>query len=890
MKKKNQSYQNTTDFDDFDPVSSSDTSSGFDFGSDQSYEIPDNSFQDSDDFVPPIKQPHHASRFTQLIAIFSVIIILLLGTTVFMLLPKNTDHYTHAGTASPAGKTAFINPGCELLLNELLVTVNPALSQKEIEVELSRLDGAIVGYLPILNQYQIRFNTDTLNALDEKKNALDKAVGVKRTDYNYLLTLSVSPCDTHSYTLPVVQKKTLGLLGGIPPEASLADCFLLSSSSSGSVPADQLQQWVLSRKNSILPAYRADQASALLKQLDPQFFASCFFFEANQNGIISGYTTSCALRYQLSCLIDAGADTIAIPFTGPKITNSEVLAAENQLNELFTQALEKSHPSFILCKAWEENDFLISAFTGTEAGNRHLISVSSFSGDPLSVLDAADANKQVFLSGAQTSGSDIAAYGDSNEASVVLAAAQLASLRSGSAETDPSALKNNLTASCSVLVSYKNGTVIPGLYTSIPGNYTREQYRFLTITARDSRTGHDIPGITYTADTAAGSFTENSSSGELTVLLPDGHFSITASADNYHSSSISAIPDQTSDAVLYLVSSQSAGIISGRVKLLGGSTSEDLHIRFRNTQTGIDGYDMPISPDYRLEVNPGNYELIISGHNRTSATVYGVNITEGTETVIPTFALSLASDLPGTASGMIKDAMTGGPLEGVNVNIYEGVSTPESNHPIATAVTDRNGCYSSNLPGGVYTAYISKNGYRSDNMQIIVEGEKTIGDQDCTITPTIPDGYVRIVLDWGRFPDDLDSHLVNRFQGIHTFYSNKTHSSQGTDIVTLDVDALGEMLPDKSNRVETTTIHKQLPGKYTFYIHDYSNRSLFNNHFMAESNAKVTVFLGGSEETKYVFEVPDKIGTLWEVFSLENGILTPSGAFTNHEDPSTVGQ
>ncbi len=889
MKKKNQSYQNTTDFDDFDPVSSSDTSSGFDFGSDQSYEIPDNSFQDSDDFVPPVKQSHHTSRSSQLIAIFSAVIVLLLGVTVFMLLPKNTDHYTKAGTASPAGKTAFINPGCELLLNELLVTVNPTMSQKEIEVELSMLDGAIVGYLPVLNQYQIRFNTDTLNALDEKKTALDKVAGISRTDYNYLLTLSVSPCEIHPYALPAVHNKTLGLLGGVPPESS-SDCFLLPSASAGFDSTDQLLQWISSHKSNILSTYRADQAVALLNQLEPQFFASCFFFETNQNGTISGYTTSCALRYQLLCLIDAGADTIAIPFTGPQITSSEVLSSENKLNELFLQALEKSHPSFVLCKSWQENDFLISTFTATETGKRHLISVSPFSGDPLSILDAAHTNKQVFLSAAQTSGSDIAAYGDSNEASVILAASQLAYLRSGNAETDPSLIKKELIASCSVLVAHKDGVVIPGLNISIPGNNTPEQYKSLTLKARDSRTGQDIHGITYTVETQAGSFAETSSTGELTVLLPDGRFSITASADNYHNASISDFPDQSNDNVLYLTSTQPFGILSGRVNLRGGFSAEDLRIRFRNTQTGIEGADMPLSPDYRLEITPGNYELIISGRNGTSATVYGVNISEGAETVAPNLTLSLASDLPGIASGMIKDAMTGGPLEGVNLNIFEGVSTPESYPSLATAVTDNNGCYSSKLPGGVYTAYISKTGYRSDKMQIIVEGEKTIGDQDCTITPTIPDGYVRIVLDWGRFPDDLDSHLVNRLQGIHTFYSNKTHSSQGADIVTLDVDALGEMLPDKSNRVETTTIHKQLPGKYTFYIHDYSNQFSTDNHYMAESGAKVTVFLGGNEETKYVFEVPDKIGTLWEVFTLENGILTPSGAFTNHQDAGTVGQ
>ena len=175
-------------------------------------------------------------------------------------------------------------------------------------------------------------------------------------------------------------------------------------------------------------------------------------------------------------------------------------------------------------------------------------------------------------------------------------------------------------------------------------------------------------------------------------------------------------------------------------------------------------------------------------------------------------------------------------------------------------------------------------------MLISVAGEATIGDQDHTISPKLQEGKVRIILEWGPQPEDLDSHLVNPNQGIHVYYSVKEFSYQGRDNVTLDVDARYPMLPDRSNRVETTTIHQQLPGKYTFYIHDFSNQTNPDNHQMAESGARVTVLIGGDDGEKYVFEVPDKTGTLWEVFTLENGIITPSGAFTHHQDAGTVGQ
>ena len=882
MKKKNQTYQAENDFDSFDSMPSSgsafDAMSGDDFSG--------SAFEESNSYPAPAARGRSGGS-RRWIPVLAAVLVLAIAAAAFFLIPKKeTEESPLKGAAAPAGKTEFISPGCEMILNELLVTADSGLTQKQMEEELLKLDAGIVGYLPELNQYQIRFNTDTKKALDEKRQAMESIAGVKRADYNYLLMLSADPATVRSLNLQAAPKGKLGLLGGVPATAS-ADHYLLSPADDR-VSAENLPDWLSGHRDSISPRYRADQAAALLNQSGSHPFATCFYFETNPDGSISGYTTTCALRYQLFRLVDAGAETIAFPFAGPETEDG--LIAENELNELFFQALEKDHPSFMICKAWKKNDFLITMLAGTETGKRHLMTVTSCGDTPVHALDAAGAGKPAFLCTGKTAGADIAARGDNAEESVMMAAAELAAVRADRTLSDPAALKNELLAACGVLAACDDGTVIPGFDPNMPGNDSGEAYRLLMLTARDSGTGEIIPNVTCQADAGRGAVSETVPSGQMVFLLPSGPAAITVGADSYQQTTYESVPGQEREDIVYLTSTRAAGTVTGKVLLHGNGILEDLHIRFRNTRTGEEGVEMPLTAEYRMAVQPGEYDLIISGRNRTAVTVYGVQVTEGAETAVPAVTLAVSSDLPGTGSGMIKDAMTGGALEGVELTLFEGADAPASGQPAVTTVSDSNGNYSVTLPGGVYTAYLSKTGYRSDQMLISVAGETTIGDQDHTISPKLQEGKVRIILEWGPQPEDLDSHLVNPNQGIHVYYSVKEFSYQGRDNVTLDVDARYPMLPDRSNRVETTTIHQQLPGKYTFYIHDFSNQTNPDNHQMAESGARVTVLIGGDDGEKYVFEVPDKTGTLWEVFTLENGIITPSGAFTHHQDAGTVGQ
>lgn len=57
---------------------------------------------------------------------------------------------------------------------------------------------------------------------------------------------------------------------------------------------------------------------------------------------------------------------------------------------------------------------------------------------------------------------------------------------------------------------------------------------------------------------------------------------------------------------------------------------------------------------------------------------------------------------------------------------------------------------------------------------------------------------------------------------------------------------------------------------------------------MATSGAQVKVYIGGSGEP-IIYNVPNRAGTLWKVFSVKNGIVTSINDMDYHESPSTIG-
>ena len=142
------------------------------------------------------------------------------------------------------------------------------------------------------------------------------------------------------------------------------------------------------------------------------------------------------------------------------------------------------------------------------------------------------------------------------------------------------------------------------------------------------------------------------------------------------------------------------------------------------------------------------------------------------------------------------------------------------------------------------------------------------------LSPVLKDlDSMRIVLNWGKNPLDLDSHLSYKNQ--HIYWDNKQGLAANLDVD--DVDSYGP---------ETVTIDKKLDGQYYVYsVHDYSNRTQPNTHSLSNSQAKVMVYAGESLIRSYYVPTA-KTGNLWTVFR-----ISPEGEIQdiNRISGTTVG-
>lgn len=135
-------------------------------------------------------------------------------------------------------------------------------------------------------------------------------------------------------------------------------------------------------------------------------------------------------------------------------------------------------------------------------------------------------------------------------------------------------------------------------------------------------------------------------------------------------------------------------------------------------------------------------------------------------------------------------------------------------------------------------------------------------DMTYAISPVMKnlDG-LRVVLNWGAEPHDLDSHLV--YPNNHVYFTNMT----GRDAL-LDVDDTTSFGP------ETITINSKHDGeRYVYSVHNYSERSNANSTSLAASQAKVFVYVGQTLIRTY-YVPQNKVGNLWVVFA-----VTEAGEF-----------
>lgn len=221
-----------------------------------------------------------------------------------------------------------------------------------------------------------------------------------------------------------------------------------------------------------------------------------------------------------------------------------------------------------------------------------------------------------------------------------------------------------------------------------------------------------------------------------------------------------------------------------------------------------------------------------------------------TENTPPVVQRSVAPISP-QRSLTIKDSDTGEPVPEADVSIDEKwkmKSDSEGQVPIPAEVED-----------GVHTLQVSKAGqYIQTEGEFTLDGGQVVSAPQISLPKEVDYKRIKIVLDWGEEPSDLDAHLYG--QNAHVYFNNQRASN-----MELDRDDTSSYGP------ETHTIKEPAPNDvYKYYVHNYSDSDIPASLRLSNSEAQVKVYI--DNELKKTFTItPNQEGTIWHVFDVVNG-------------------
>lgn len=216
--------------------------------------------------------------------------------------------------------------------------------------------------------------------------------------------------------------------------------------------------------------------------------------------------------------------------------------------------------------------------------------------------------------------------------------------------------------------------------------------------------------------------------------------------------------------------------------------------------------------------------------------------------------------------GSIIDAETWKTVKGVQVELHEGVCT-KNEIPILITSSDDSGRFTfKGIKPGMYTILVSDKRNISaqdkyiDSQTVFVAKSNQICHVDCIVSTSIDSGSIRVVLNWGNTPRDLDGHLYGTIESddIHCYYANRDVNNDYI-IASLDRD------DTRGNGTETMTIKLKSMRRVKYVVHNYSKNSVDGL-----SNSKATVQVYFSDGKCRTIPVPKKgKGYNWDVFEYD---------------------
>ena len=208
------------------------------------------------------------------------------------------------------------------------------------------------------------------------------------------------------------------------------------------------------------------------------------------------------------------------------------------------------------------------------------------------------------------------------------------------------------------------------------------------------------------------------------------------------------------------------------------------------------------------------------------------------------------------------NAENANPVESATINI-EGVGEFTSDMQGKVLIEPQ--------PDKVYALHFSKPGFITATYNFeIVAG--TIFRNRISVCQEIDFGSLRVVLDWGKNPADLDAHIVKEGD-YHISYQNMHISNDGTAKLNRD--------DRKGFGPESITVKSiDNAAAYTFYVKNFSDANSPNSKALSKSKAMVRVY-GNNQLLKSYSIKPDQKGTTWMVFTIMNGKIADKNQVGN---------
>jgi len=163
------------------------------------------------------------------------------------------------------------------------------------------------------------------------------------------------------------------------------------------------------------------------------------------------------------------------------------------------------------------------------------------------------------------------------------------------------------------------------------------------------------------------------------------------------------------------------------------------------------------------------------------------------------------------------------------------------------------------IANGYYHMVISKNGFMTTKSYLMLSLDReVVSSKQIAIPEEKDEPGIKIVLEWGSFPEDLDAHILSSKE--HAYFG-----SEESDSLYLDVESRHGFGPEA-----VSILNVDEKETYRFFVYDYSNESNPESMELSYSYAHVTVYI--NNEYKGTYNITrGRSGFVWHVLNIVNG-------------------